>query len=74
MRKQTLSKTGRTARNLRPSGYDISTHQCDQSFHPRTPSFSLRLPWKDLEGPTGGISIEEKPVGRPSWSKGSGRD
>ena len=65
MRKQTLSKTGRTAQNLRPSGYDIFAHQRDQSFCPRTPSFSLHLPMKGLEGPTHGISIEERPAGRP---------
>ena len=34
MRKQTMSKTGWTARNLRPSGYDIFAHQRDQSFLP----------------------------------------
>ena len=38
LRKQTLSKTGRTARNLRPSGYDVFAHQHDQSFF-YTPSF-----------------------------------
>ena len=72
MRKQTLSKTGRTARNLRPSGNSIFAHQRDQSFCPRTPSFSLCLPRKDLEGPTYGISIEERPACHPSQLNGSG--
>ena len=37
LRKQTVSKTGRTMRNLRPGGYGAFAHQCDQSFfpHPR---------------------------------------
>jgi len=38
--KQTLSKTCQTARNLRPSGYDVFAHQCDQSFFTRTPRFT----------------------------------
>ena len=36
--KRTLSKTGRTARNLCPSGYNIFSHQRDHSFF-CTPSF-----------------------------------
>ena len=36
--KQTLSKTGRTARNLCLDGYDIFAHQRDQSFF-RAPGF-----------------------------------
>ena len=36
MRKQTLSKTGRTTRNLCLGGYDVFAHQRDQSFF-RTP-------------------------------------
>ena len=38
LRKQTLSKTGRTAKNLRLGGYGVFAHQRDQSFF-RTPSF-----------------------------------
>ena len=71
MRKQTLSKTGQTIRNLRPSGYGVFTHQRDQSFCPHTLSFSLRLPRKGLEGPTYGISIEQRPAGHPSRSDSS---
>ena len=37
-RKHTLSKTGQTARNLRPNGYSVFAHQRDQSFF-RTMSF-----------------------------------
>ena len=37
--KQTLSKVGRTARNLCPSGYGILAHQCDQGSFARASSF-----------------------------------
>ena len=73
MRAQTLSKPGRTARTLRPSSYGVFAHQHDQSLCLRTPSSSLHHLGRGLEGPTYGISIEERLAGRPSQSNGSGR-
>ena len=52
-------------------------HQHDQSFCPYTPSFSLRLLEKGLEGSTYGISIEERPTGHPKsieWLRSLLRD
>ena len=69
---QTLSKPGQTARTLRPSVYGVFVHQRDQSLCLRTPNLKLHLPEKGLEGPTYGISIEERLSGRPSGSNGLG--
>ena len=66
VRVQTLSKPGWTARTLRPSGYGVFAHQRDQSLCLRTPHLDLHLLEKGLEGPTYGISIEERLSGRPS--------
>lgn len=63
---QTLSKPSQTARTLRPSGYGLFAHQHDQSLCLRTPTSSLHLLGKGLEGPAYGISIEERPSGHPS--------
>ena len=68
---QTLSKPGRTARTLRPSGYGVLVHQLDQSPYLRTPNLNLHLLRKDLEGPTYRISIKERLSGRPNQSNGS---
>ena len=72
MRAQTLSRPGRTARTLRPSGYDVLVQKLDQSPCLRTPNLNLHLLGKDLEGPTYGISIKERLSGRPNRSNGSG--
>ena len=72
MRAQTLSKPGRTARTLRPSGYSVFIHQRDQSPSLSTPNLNIHLLGKDLEGPTYGISIKERLLGHPNQSNGSG--
>ena len=43
LRKQTLSKTSQTARNLRPSGYNIFAHQHNQSLFTHTLSFTALM-------------------------------
>ena len=70
---QTLSKLGRTARTLRPSGYGVFVHQRDQSLCLCTSNLNLHLLGKDLEGPTYIISIEERLSDHPNQSNGSGR-
>ena len=68
---KTLSKTERTARALRPGGYDVFVHQHNQSLCPRTPSFSIHLLKKGSKGPTCRISIKKKLSGCPRRSNGS---
>jgi len=72
MRRQALSKAGRTTRHLCLDSYGVFAHQHDQSVCPRTPSFSLHLLGKGLEGPTYGISIQERLAGRLGRSDGLG--
>ena len=72
MRARALSRPSRTTKTLRPSGYGVFTHQLYQSLCLRTPSFSLHLLGKGLEGPTYGISIEERLLGHPNQSNSLG--
>ena len=57
LRKQTLSKTGRIARNLRLSGYGIFAHQRDQNLFTRTPSFTA-------------LTMERVEAHQPFYTKG----
>jgi len=68
--RKTLSKPGRTARTLRPSGYGVFTHQRDQSLCLRTPNLNLHLVRKGMEGPTYEMYIKERLSGHPSRSNG----
>ena len=59
-------------------GYTDSITNDEPGFHSNIsgksfPNLSLKPSRKGLEGPTSGISIEERPTGHPSRSNGSGR-
>ena len=43
LQKQTMSKTGQTARNLRLSGYGVFAHQRDQSLFTSTLGFKALI-------------------------------
>ena len=59
-----LSKTGQTARKLRPSGYGLFGHQRDQSFF-CTPSF-LRLNYGKSQDTFKSIHLANILCARPS--------